>query len=113
MWTQQEQIALIIGAIIGPPIAFIFWSIYDFFRIDWLQQKAVKIAKERKLLEDMVIDKTAIAKAKADLKAKEKTAKQLKTDRQFVANKHKVVPLKGKALKESESKNRELYTNKK
>ncbi len=107
----EFTIAIILAIITGiaTPITYL---IFKFFYHDWIQTKSEILAKELSILQKIKKDSDEIERIKKEKEDKKK-AKELATDKKFVANKHKVVPLKGKALKESESKNRELYTNKK
>jgi hypothetical protein len=107
----EFTIAIVIAIVTGvaAPISFL---IVKFFYHDWIQTRSDVLSKELAILQKIKKDSDEIEKIKAEKEAKKK-AKELATNKKFVANKHKVAPLKGKALKQSDAKNRELYTEKK
>jgi hypothetical protein len=105
--TMAITIAILTGAKL--PILYL---IVKFFYHDWIQTRSDILHKELAILQKIKKDEDEIARIKKEKEDKKK-AKELATNKKFVANKHKVMPLKGKALKESDRKNRELYTEKK
>ena len=110
--THIEFTIAIVIAIVTGTISPIIYLISKFFYHDWIQTRSDVLHKELSILQKIKKDSDEIERIKKE-KADKKKAKELATDKKFVANKSKVIPLKGKALKESDRKNRELYTEKK
>lgn len=109
--TYFEFTIAIIAAILTGAISPIIYLLFKFFYHDWIQTRSDVLTRELSILQKIKKDSDEIERIKKEKEDKKK-AKKLATDKKFVANKHKVVPLKGKALKQSEKVNRELYTNK-
>ena len=103
-------LAIVIAILTGASIP-VFYLILKFFYHDWIQTRSDILHKELAILQKIKKDEDEIARIKNEKEDKKK-AKQLATDKQFVANKSKVIPLKGKALRQSDKVNRESYTKK-